>query len=97
MDKTINGRRYNTSTAKVLAAWHNDCPPLCVGYVSRRLYRKKTGEYFMLTGCFKQWQKNSAVYFDFEILPLEPDEVYHLAKQCWPAVYQQLEEARCSK
>lgn len=46
MKKIINGKKYDTSTAKEIARWDNgDC--LSFGWCSETLYRKKTGEYFL--------------------------------------------------
>lgn len=44
MKKIINGRMYNTETAKELGSryWNNPTPTW------RTIYKKKTGEYFLL-------------------------------------------------
>ena len=47
MKKIINGKLYNTQTAKALASRDNHCQPGSFDYVEEILYRKKTGEFFM--------------------------------------------------
>ena len=46
MKKIINGRRYDTGTAKKMAEWDNGQFGN-FGYCSETLYRKNTGEYFL--------------------------------------------------
>lgn len=50
MKKIINGKMYNTATAKPLAHYTNNksCYDLC--YIEEVLFIKKTGEYFLF-GC----------------------------------------------
>ena len=47
MNKVIDGRRYNTDTAKYLATWDNGKYPDDFSYVQEDLYVKRTGEYFV--------------------------------------------------
>lgn len=47
MRKIINGKVYDTNTAKLLTVWENDCSPSDFGYTSESLYIKRTGEYFI--------------------------------------------------
>ena len=47
MKKIINGKLYNTQTAKALASRDNHCQPGSFDYVTETLYRKKTGEFFL--------------------------------------------------
>ena len=47
MKKVINGKLYNTQTAKALASRDNHCQPGSFDYVEEILYRKKTGEFFL--------------------------------------------------
>ena len=47
MKKIINGKMYNTETAKYLAAWWNGLGCNDFGYVYEDLYKKKTGEFFL--------------------------------------------------
>lgn len=47
MKKIINGRRYDTNTAKELAYWQNMYDVRNFSHYSETLYRKNTGEYFL--------------------------------------------------
>lgn len=47
MKKIINGKMYNTETAKVLGEYDNGYVCGDFNYFSETLYRKKTGEYFL--------------------------------------------------
>lgn len=47
MKKIINGKLYNTETAKKLAEFSNDCICSDFRYFEESLYRKRTGEYFL--------------------------------------------------
>jgi len=47
MKKIINKKLYDTETAKELAVWDNDYYPNDFNYAVERLYRKRTGEYFL--------------------------------------------------
>ena len=46
MKKIINGRMYNTETAKMVGEWNNGRYG-DFGYCSESLYQKKTGEFFL--------------------------------------------------
>lgn len=46
MKKIINGKMYNTETAKCLSEWSNGHYG-DLTYVEETLYRKRTGEYFL--------------------------------------------------
>lgn len=47
MNKIINGKKYNTETAKELGCWDNGFPHNDFSYCQETLYLKKTGEYFL--------------------------------------------------
>lgn len=47
MKKIINGKVYNTDTAKEIGTWHNTWDYRDFHYVSEALYQKRTGEYFL--------------------------------------------------
>lgn len=47
MRKIINGKAYDTSTAKFLASRDNGLSPTDFSYTSEELYIKRTGEYFL--------------------------------------------------
>lgn len=47
MRKIINGRLYNTDTAKEIGTYSNDLGYDDFRFLSETLYRKRTGEYFL--------------------------------------------------
>lgn len=61
MKKIINGRLYNTETAKKLAEYQSSCPCSDFEYFEETLYQKRTGEYF-LAGRGNALSKYSEVY-----------------------------------
>ena len=47
MKKIINGRKYDTETAKEVGCWSNGYPCSDFNHCKETLYLKKTGEYFL--------------------------------------------------
>lgn len=47
MKKVINGKMYNTETAKEVGYWDNRYPTNDFNWCSETLYKKKTGEFFI--------------------------------------------------
>lgn len=47
MKKIINGKVYDTETAKKVASWYSDYGLTDFHYYEESLYRKKTGEFFI--------------------------------------------------
>ena len=47
MKKIIGGKKYDTETAKELGSSWNGLSPTDFNYCSEKLYRKKTGEFFL--------------------------------------------------
>ena len=47
MKKIINGRKYDTETAKEIGYWSNGYPCSDFNHCEETLYLKKTGEYFL--------------------------------------------------
>jgi hypothetical protein len=47
MKKIIDGKRYNTDTADVIASWHNGHHTNDFHYCSEDLYRTPKGAYFL--------------------------------------------------
>ena len=47
MKKIINGRKYDTETAKDVGYWSNGYPCSDFNHCEETLYLKKTGEYFL--------------------------------------------------
>lgn len=48
MKRIINGRRYDTDTAKKMAVWSNGIGCRDFNHIKETLYRKSTGEFFLL-------------------------------------------------
>ena len=47
MKKVINGKLYNTETAKKVASWYSSYARNDFQYYEEELYQKKTGEFFL--------------------------------------------------
>jgi len=47
MNKIINGKKYDTDTATLIAEWSNNYSGSDFHYCQEELYRKRTGEYFL--------------------------------------------------
>ncbi len=45
--KIINGKKYDTQTAKKISTYCNSLSPSDFGYLEETLYQKKTGEFFL--------------------------------------------------
>lgn len=61
MKKIINGKKYDTETAKELGCWDNGYLSNDFSYCEETLYRKKTGEYFLhgLGGALTQYSEKT--------------------------------------
>lgn len=86
MIKILNGKKYNTETARNLLERNNGCGYGDFDYVRETLYKKKTGEYFLHGegGARSQYGKSYSDYFcdGEQIIPLTED----MAKQ-WVIEY----------
>lgn len=47
MYKVINGKKYNTDTAKLLGTWYAEYSPTDFNYYGESLYRTKSGNFFI--------------------------------------------------
>lgn len=47
MNKIINGKVYNTDTARKIGTWSNGADRTDFSWVEETLYQKKTGEFFL--------------------------------------------------
>lgn len=47
MKKIINGRKYDTDTANIIAEWYNEYPVNDFRYEMETLFLKRNGEYFL--------------------------------------------------
>lgn len=90
MKKIINGRKYDTDTAKIIASYSNECPCSDFRFFHERLYQKHTKEFFVY-GYGGAMSKYAETCFDGRtggenIIPLSLDE----AKE-WVATHSTVE------
>jgi hypothetical protein len=103
MKKIINGRRYDTQTAK-LVGYTSYSTPGSLDYWSEDLYRKKTGEYFLYGqgGPMSKYSRRTGENewsFGHEIRPLTLDEAKawaekHLDADIFEAIFGKVEEGK---
>lgn len=85
MRKVINGKKYDTNTAKWIG-WYSHLPASDFRHVSETLYRKRTGEFFLhgsggpMTDYRKRCQDGSWIGDD-KIVPMTHDEAKEWAKE----------------
>ena len=74
MKKIINGRKYDTETAKCVGSWDNGYGCNDFSHVEESLYRKKTGEFFLYGegGAMTQYAESDGDAYcgGAEIIPL---------------------------
>ena len=79
MKKIINGKLYDTETAKKLGDWDNGLCTSDFNYVCETLYKKRTGEFFLLgeggaaTNYSERIGSNDWCY-GYAIMPMSFDE-----------------------
>ena len=103
MKRIINGRRYDTETAKLVGYTSYDNPG-SLAYWSEDLYRKKTGEYFLYGqgGPMSKYSRRTGENewsFGHEIRPLTLDEAKawaekHLDADIFEEVFGKVEEGK---
>lgn len=100
----IKGKKYDTTTAKLVAVWDNNVSTSDFSHVSEELYLKKTGEYF-LYGCGGAMTKY-AEYIEgagggygggYKIIPLSVDAAKewaerHLTADEYEEIFGEVEE-----
>lgn len=79
MKKTINGKIYNTETAKGIDKWDNGLPVSDFCWTEETLYKKKTGEYFLYCesgamGKYAKYNDDGSVGYGECILPISNEE-----------------------
>lgn len=80
MQKIINGKRYNTETAKEIAIYDSEYPRNDFNYYFEKLYKKKTGEYFLygdgnaLSPYAERSHAMGGVVGSWKIIPLTTDQ-----------------------
>lgn len=83
--KIINGKLYNTETATLVGKWDNGYHISDFEYCEERLYRKRTGEYFLI-GEGGPLSQNSKSYGDkswsygYPITPISEEEAKQWAE-----------------
>lgn len=84
MKKIINGRKYDTDTAKCLADWESGYGHGDFRYVEEQLYRKKTGEFFLYGegGAMTEYAESygNETYGGEKIIPLTESEAKEWAE-----------------
>lgn len=82
MKKIINGKKYDTETAKLLANARNE-----IHFYEEKLYRKKTGEYFLHGyggpgSCYAEWNSRDNCWRGGEkILPISFEDAKNWAER----------------
>ena len=94
MKKVINGKMYNTETAKKMADWYYGYPG-DFDYYEERLYKKKTGEFFLFGkgGARSKYSDNDGfeTYGSCEIIPYSEEEARKWAeKHCSGDEYEEI-------
>lgn len=102
MKKIINGKMYNTETAKFLGSYHGGGNQRNFNYFEENLYIKKTGEYFI-----EGWGNANSKYREYyddnnwgggeEIIPLTEAEaeewvMKHLTADEFEEIFGEVEE-----
>lgn len=86
MKKIINGKMYNTETAKKMGNYWNGRPTNDFSYVEEVLYKKKTGEFFLYGegGPMTKYSycvDGSSISGTWEIIPLTEAKAKSWAEQ----------------
>ena len=85
MKKIINGKKYDTDTAIAVCEWDNGLPRSDFKAMKRKLYRKKTGEFFVYNWggaatCYAemhgQWSSEGS-----EIVPCDENEARNFVEK----------------
>lgn len=86
MIKIINGKKYDTETAKMVGSWDNGYPTNDFHYCSETLYLKKTGEFFLFGdgGAMSKYSESCGTNNrcgSCEIIPFTEDEAKEWAEE----------------
>ena len=102
MKKIINGKLYDTEKAKKLGDWDNGLYTNDLNYVCETLYKKRTGEFFLLgeggaaTNYSERIGSNDWCY-GYAIMPMSFDEAQkwaekHLDAECYQEIFGEVAE-----
>lgn len=103
MKKIINGKKYDTETAKECGSYWNGCSANDFDYVKEVLYKKKTGEFFLYgkggarTGYAETVQGDNCYTGGEAITPYTEDEAKrwaerHLEVEEYEKIFGEVEE-----
>lgn len=102
MKKIINGKKYDTDTAKEVGYWNNGLLSTDIDYVAETLYQKKTREFFLCGegGArteYADYRGEYDSYRGYKIIPLAEDEVKkwaedHLTVEKYEEIFGEVEE-----
>lgn len=101
MKKIINGKKYDTDTAKEIGYWNNGLLYSDFCYIEETLYKKKTGEFFLygIGGVMTKYAVNNGnnSMSGKAIIPLTEDEAKkwaedHLTVGEYEEVFGEVEE-----
>jgi len=85
MKKIINGRLYNTETAKELGSYWNELSKSDFRNLSEYLYKKKNGEYFLYGegGAMTKYSESNGntTWGSIDIIPLTENEAKQWAEK----------------
>ena len=83
MKRIIKNKVYDTDTATSIGFWYNEYPREDFNFISKELYRKKTGEYFLYMegGAFTECAATSgnSTYGSWKIVPLSIEQARKFA------------------
>lgn len=85
MKKIINGKMYNTETAKLIGEWGNGYNRIDFHWTEEDLYKKKNGEYFLhgAGGAMSKYQEpcGNGWSGSDKIIKMTPDEARKWAEE----------------
>jgi len=60
--KIINGKLYDTGTAKYIGSWNNGDLYSSYEYYGEDLYQKESGEFFLVQDGLPEWSEGSTIF-----------------------------------
>ena len=86
MKKIINGKKYDTETAKEIGCWDNDHPRNDFHFFEETLYQKRTGEFFIFgsgnaASKYSRSCGQNEWCGDSRIIPLEYENAWRWAEE----------------
>ena len=90
MKKMINGKKYDTETAALVGGWDNNRQGNDLYYCSERIYKKRTGEYFLFgsgnaMSKYRTYSGDNSWGGGEQIMPLSYDAARKWAEEHLPA------------